>query len=295
MNLHSITAAAEIGLLFLVMHGVVGAAEFKVLSAVAMKSALDDLAPQFERATGHKLTISYAVAGELRKRIEGGEFGDMTILPKPWFEPLLAQGKITEGSQMIVARSTVGVSVRAGTPKPDISSVEAVRRSLLAAKSIVYGDPAKGGASGIHFVRVLEKLGIVEEMRPKTILIPGAGAAEVVARGEAQLAISQTIDLIRVTGADYVGPLPSELQNTTDFVFFRRCTHRCQGTQCGQGINQISLGTRRSRGNQSKRNGTWRSVKEHSDHRHRMHLTAASGLAVPPSLRRGAAGDAEPC
>lgn len=219
MNLRSITAAAEIGLLFLVMHGVVAAAEIKVLSAVAMKSALDDLAPQFERATGHKLTISYAVAGELRKRIEGGEFGDMTILPKPWFEPLLAQGKITEGSQMIVARSTVGVSVRAGTPKPDISSVEALRRSLLAAKSIVYGDPAKGGASGVHFVRVLEKLGIVEEMRPKTILIPAAGAAEVVARGEAQLAISQTIDLIRVTGADYVGPLPSELQNTTDFVF----------------------------------------------------------------------------
>ena len=219
MNLRLLAAAAEVGLMILLTHGLAAAAEIKVLSAVAMRPALDELAPQFERATGHKLTISYAVAGELRKRIEGGEFGDMTILPRPWFEPLLTQGKITAGSQMILARSTVGVSVRAGAPKPDISSVEAVRRSLLAAKSIVYGDPAKGGASGVHFVRVLEKLGIVEEMKPKTILVPGAGAAEVVARGEAEIAVSQTIDLIRVAGADYVGPLPPELQNTTDFVF----------------------------------------------------------------------------
>jgi len=205
--------------MILLTPGLAAAAEIKVMSAVAMRAALDDLAPQFEHTTGHKLTISYAVAGELRKRIEGSEFGDITILPRPWFEPLLTQGKITAGSQIILARSTVGVSVRAGTPKPDISSVEAVRRSLLAAKSIVYGDPAKGGASGVHFARVLETLGIVEDMKSKTILIPGAGAAEVVARGEAEIGVSQTIDLIRVAGADYVGPLPPELQNTTDFVF----------------------------------------------------------------------------
>ena len=159
MNLRLLAAAAEVGLMILLTHGLAVAAEVKVLSAVAMRPALDELAPQFERTTGHKLTISYAVAGELRKRIEGGEFGDMTILPRPWFEPLLTQGKITAGSQVILARSTVGVSVRAGAPKPDISSVEAVRRSLLAAKSIVYGDPAKGAASGVHFARVLEKLG----------------------------------------------------------------------------------------------------------------------------------------
>ena len=219
MNPRLLAAAAEIGLAILLTYGVAAAAEIKVLSAVAMKPALDELAPQFEHTTGHKLTISYAVAGELRKRIEGGESGDVTILPRPWFEPLLTQGSITAGSQVIVARSTVGMSVRAGAPKPDISSVEATKRSLLAAKSIVYGDPARGGASPVHFVRVLEKLGIVEQMKPKTILIPGAGAAEVVARGEAEIAVSQTIDLIRVAGADYVGPLPPELQNTTDFVF----------------------------------------------------------------------------
>jgi molybdate transport system substrate-binding protein len=214
-----LAATAQVGLMILLTHGLAAGADIKVLSAVAVKAALDDVAPQFERATGHKLTISYAVAGELRKRIEAGEFADMTILPRPWFEPLLTQGKITAGTQTIVARSTVGVSVGAGKPKPDLSSVEAVRRSLLSAKSIVYADPAKGGASGVHFAHVLEKLGIVEAMKPKTILIPGAGAAEVVARGEAEIAVSQTIDLIRVPGADYVGPLPPELQNTTDFVF----------------------------------------------------------------------------
>ena len=211
-------ATAAVALPIVLTYGV-AAAEIKVLSAVAMKPALDDLAPKFERATGHRLTISYEVAGELRKRIESGEFGDVTILPRPWFEPLLTQGKIAAHSQTIIARSTVGVSVRVGTPKPDISSVAAVRQSLLAAGSVVYADPARGASSGVHFVAVLEKLGIVDEMRPKTILIPGAGAAEVVARGEAQLAVSQTQDLIRVAGADYVGPLPPELQNTTDMVY----------------------------------------------------------------------------
>jgi molybdate transport system substrate-binding protein len=220
MNLRLLAAAAKVGLMILLTQGLAAqAAEIKVLSAVAVRSALDDLAPKFERTSGHKVTISYATAGELRNRIQGGEFGDMTILPKPAFEPLVTQGRIVSGNTAVFARSSVGVSVRVGAPKPDISSVDAVRRSLLAAKSIVYADPSKGGASGIHFVRVLERLGIVEEMKPKTKLIPGAGAAEVVARGEAEIAVSQTIDLLRVAGTDYVGPLPPELQNTSDFVF----------------------------------------------------------------------------
>ena len=219
MNRGLLAVAAEITVIILLTHGVADAADVKVLSAVAMRPALDDLAPQFERATGHRLTIIYEVAGELRKRIESGEAGDVAILPRPWFEPLLTQRKITAEGQMIIARTTIGLSVRAGRIKPDISSVGAIRQLLLAAESVVYADPARGASSGVHFVLVLEKLGIVEEMRPKTILVPGAGAAEVVARGEAQVAVSQTQDLIRVAGADYVGPLPPELQNTTDFVY----------------------------------------------------------------------------
>src|SRR5512133_2333590 len=168
MKAHLLAAVTKAALMLLLTCGLAVAAEVKVLSAVAMRPVLDDLAAEFERTTAHKVTIDYAVAGELRKRIENGEFADMTILPRPWFEPLLAQGKIAAGSQMILARSTVGVSVRAGAPKPDISSVDAVRRSLLTATSIVYADPARGGASGVHFAQVLAKLGIADEMKPKT-------------------------------------------------------------------------------------------------------------------------------
>jgi molybdate transport system substrate-binding protein len=112
------------------------------------------------------------------------------------------------------------VVVRAGAPKPDVSSVEGFKRSLLAAKSIVYSDPAQGGASGIHFARVLEQLGIAEAMKPKTKLIAGAGNAEVVVKGEAEIGVGGTMDLLSVPGADFVGPLPAELQNTIDFVYF---------------------------------------------------------------------------
>ena len=207
--------AISVGLSFAFAHvAATNAAEIKVLSAVAMKAAFDDLAREFERTSGHKVTVSYATA-----RIQDGEFGDMTILPRPVFEALVTQAKIDRGSSAVFARSTVGVSVRSGAPKPDISSADAVRRTMLAAKSVVYADPAQGGASGIHFAKVLERLGIVEEMRPKTKLVPVAGAAEVVAKGEAEIAVSQTIDLLRVAGTDYVGPLPPELQNTSDFVF----------------------------------------------------------------------------
>jgi molybdate transport system substrate-binding protein len=215
-----------------------GAAEIKVLSAVAMQAALDDIALAFERTTAHKVTISYATAGVLNNRIQSGESADVTILPKPVFEALVERGKILPGSAARFAQSTVGISVRVGAPKPDIGSVDALKRSLLAAKSIVYADPAKGAASGIHFARVLERLGIVDEMKPKTKLVPGAGAAEIVAKGEAEIAVSQTIDLIRVSGAEYVGPLPPELQNTSDFVFLAGLLTGAQQTEAAKALIQ---------------------------------------------------------
>jgi molybdate transport system substrate-binding protein len=109
-------------------------AEIRVLSAVAMKTALDDLAREFESTAGHKITISYATAGKLRNSIQGGEFADVAILPRPAFEPLLTQGNFFPDSPVKFAQSSVGVSVRAGGPKPNISSAEAVRRSLLSGK-----------------------------------------------------------------------------------------------------------------------------------------------------------------
>jgi molybdate transport system substrate-binding protein len=194
------------------------AADIKVLSAVVMKSALDDLVREFERTTGHKVAVAYAPAGGIRDRIQGGEAFELTILPRPVIEQLVAQGKIAPGGATVLARSAVSVCVRAGAPKPDISTVEAVKRSLLATPSVAYSDPAKGGASGIHFARVLERLGIAEEMKPKAKLT-GPDSAEYVARGEADICVTQAMEIIRTAGVELVGNLPPELQNTTDFVF----------------------------------------------------------------------------
>ena len=192
--------------------------EIKVLSAVVMKSALDELARDFERATGHRVTLAYGPAGAVKDRIEGGEVFDLTILPRPIIGRLQAQGKIAPDSTAVLARSEVSVCVRAGAPKPDIGSVDSFKRSLLAANSVAYSDPAKGGASGIHFARVLDRLGIAEQMKPKSKLT-GPDSAEFVARGEAELCINQAMEIKRTVGVDLVGPLPAGLQNTTDFVF----------------------------------------------------------------------------
>jgi len=193
-------------------------AEINVLSAVVMRPVLGDIVAGFERETGHKVVVDFATAGVLRDRIRSGEAADVTILPRPTMDTLLKEAKVVSGSDVVVGRGNVGVAVRAGAPRPDVSSVEGFKRSLLAAKSIVYSDPAQGGISGIHFARVLERLGIAGQMKPKTKLIPGAGSGEFVARGEAEIAIGGTMDLLRVPGV-VVGPLPDELQNTTDFVY----------------------------------------------------------------------------
>jgi molybdate transport system substrate-binding protein len=209
-----------IAALVLVTHAaIVSAAEIKVLSAVAMQPALDEIARDFERSAGHTLATSYATAGQIAARIREGEAVDVAILPRSAFDPLLAQGKIATGTAVMVAQSLVAVAVRRGAPKPDISSPEALKRTLLAAKSIVYPDPARGGATGIHAARVIERLGIAEEMKPKTTLTPAGEYADVLARGDADIAIVQPIVVLGVPGVELVGPLPDELQNKTDFVF----------------------------------------------------------------------------
>jgi molybdate transport system substrate-binding protein len=214
-------AAVVIGILCVPLPGTVAnAAEIKVLSAVAMKAALDDLAREFERRTGHTVNMAYATAGIVRDRIRDREAVDVAILPRSAFDPLVKLGKIAPGTATVVARSLVAIAVPAGASKPDISTVDALRRSLLAAKSVVYPDPTKGGATGIHAARVIEQLGISAEMKPKTTLVPGAEFAEVLARREAELGIVQPMVVLGVPGVELAGPLPAELQNTTDFVFW---------------------------------------------------------------------------
>jgi molybdate transport system substrate-binding protein len=193
------------------------AAEVKVLTSVALTSALNQLAPEYERTTGNKLTIGYSLIADIRKRVLAGESADVVILSRPVMDKLQEDGKFAPGPIVNVAGTAVAVAVRAGAPKPDIGSVDALRRTLLAAKSIVYADPAKGGASGVVFAHVIDRLGIAEQLRPKTTLVPGAQSADVVAKGEAEIGVAQTSEIVPVAGAQLVGPLPAELASTTVF------------------------------------------------------------------------------
>ncbi|MEO6784188.1 MAG: substrate-binding domain-containing protein [Bradyrhizobium sp.] len=193
-------------------------AEVKVLTSVALTSALDEIAPQFERATGNKLKIGYSLIADIKKRMIAGETADVVILSRPAMDDLEKQDKFAPGSVANVAGTPVAVAARAGAAKPDISSVDALKRTLLDAKMIVYADPAKGGASGVYFAHVVDRLGIAEQLKSKTILVPGAQSAEVVAKGVAEIGVAQGSEILPVPGAQLVGPLPGEFASMTVFT-----------------------------------------------------------------------------
>lgn len=180
---------------------------------------MEDLRPKFERATGHKLAITFATLGAAVIRVQAGETADVVIIPRQGIESLVKEGKAGANNVTVLAHSNIGVAVRKGAPKPDISSPEAFKRTLLAAKSITYSNPADGGASGVHFAKVLDRLGIANEMKPKTVFMPKAGTvATLVANGEAEIAVQQIQELVSVSGVEVIGPLPADLQATTVFA-----------------------------------------------------------------------------
>jgi molybdate transport system substrate-binding protein len=193
------------------------AAEVKVLTSVALKSVLDELAPAFEKATGNKVTIGYDLAAEQKKRILAGDTADVIMLTRGMMDDLQKQSKLA-GGLVNVAGTPVALAARAGAPKPDIGTVDALKKTLLAARSIVYADPAKGGLAGIAFARALDQLGIAEQLKPKTILVPGAQSADLVAKGEAELGVGQASEIVPVAGVQLVGPLPGELASTTLWI-----------------------------------------------------------------------------
>ena len=193
------------------------AAELKVLSTVALTPALDELKPKFE-SNGNRLTIVYNTIAELKKRIEGGETADVILLSRPILDEFAGQGKIVQGSVVTIGASYVAVGVRAGAPIPDISTAEKLKAVLLAVKSISYADPTKGGASGVYFAKVLERLGITEEMKPKTTLVPNAQAGELVARNEVEMGVAQASEIAAVPGTVVVGPLPGDLNSRIVFA-----------------------------------------------------------------------------
>ncbi len=193
------------------------AAEIKVLTSRAMNHVLTELGGAFERSTGHRVTLILAPPGEIMKRVVGGEIVDV-VMSGVTVDNLVKQGKIAPGDRVVLAQVGIGVAVHAGAPKPDISTPEALKRTLVAAKSIVYTDPAVGGASGIHFEKVLDRLGIAKEIKAKSILNARAAtkpSAEFVARGEAELGIQLISEIVSVPGAELLGPLPGDLQAMT--------------------------------------------------------------------------------
>lgn len=186
------------------------AAEIRVLSIPGIKGAFDQLKPSFERESGHQLAIHYEIYAGQKKEIEAGNF-DVAIFAKPQIAELTTQGKIVGTSISEIGRTSIGVAVRKGAAKPDISSEEAFKRALLAAKSITYTQQSQ---TGIHVTRLLDRLGIAEQVKDKVILQPGGNmTTPAVADGKAELAIVLVSDILAHPGVDLVGPLPASIQN----------------------------------------------------------------------------------
>ncbi len=194
------------------------AAEIRLLTAGAMRTVVGALQPAFEKQTGHTLSIDKDTAGGLAKRIGGGESFDVTIITPKFIDDLISEGKIAAGSRKPLAKVGMGVAVKEGAAAPDISTVDAFKATLLAAKSVAYIDPKAGGSSGIYFDGLLEKLGIAEQIRPKAKLMQGGYVAELVAKGEAEIAVHQISEIVPVKGVTLIGPLPKDVQNTTIYA-----------------------------------------------------------------------------
>jgi len=191
------------------------AAEIKVLASNGVRAALEELAPAFERETGNKLVIEFGLAAVLKRQIEGGAAFDLAILTSAGIDDLAKQGKVAGASRASIARSGVGIGIKRGAARPDIGTADALKRTLLEAKSIAW---AKEGASGVYFAGLLERMGIAEQMKPKAVLAPsGAEVGKLVASGEVQFGVILVNELMAVPGVEVLGPLPPELQSYTVF------------------------------------------------------------------------------
>jgi molybdate transport system substrate-binding protein len=195
--------------------------EIRVLSTTAMKMVFEEIAPRFERETGNRLAVTLGPSLVLEKRLGEGEVADVAIVTDAGAKNLIARGMLAAAGAADIARSPIGLCVAKGAVKPDISTADAFKRTMLAAKSVAMSKPVGGGASGVHMAKVFEGLGITDAMQAKAKYgAGGAGglAALVVERGEAEIGIQQMAELMAVPGIEVVGPLPPELQSLTVFT-----------------------------------------------------------------------------
>ena len=186
-------------------------AEITILSSLNVQPEMDAIIPYFERATHHKVSISYASSPDFLKRVQDGARMDMAILYTETMDRLIQTTKISVGNRFDILQSGIGTVVRAGAPKPDISSVAAFKTALLGAKSVAFSQ----GPTGVYMTTtVVQRLSIADQLKPKTIMTnSGIGAVgKAVASGEAEIGIHGTYELLSVPGIDFVGPIPIELQ-----------------------------------------------------------------------------------
>ena len=204
------------------MPAIAAAAEITVFCPGAVRTVVSGLAREFQTETGHVVKLEYGTAGGLQKRAAAGDRADVVIVTAGGIEELARLGKVDAASRKDLGKVGVGVGVRSGAALPDISTPEAFKRSMLAAKSVMYADPAFGGQSGIHTAKVFQRLGIAEAMQPKTQLRRGApeGLKEIAA-GAIEVGIGQVSEIAAAQGVTLVGPLPAELQNTLIFTAAR--------------------------------------------------------------------------
>jgi molybdate transport system substrate-binding protein len=204
--------AAAIALAMMLAPAFAKSAEVTFLCSNALKAVMQEMTPQFEKTTGHKLVITYGSTNPLKARIVNGESFDLTLLGEAAIDDLVKQGKLVAATRIVVARSGLGVAIRKGVTKPDISTTEAFKRTLLNAKSIAY---LEDGLTGTYLKVLFQRLGVAENMQSKH---KRARGAEAVAKGEVELGVTQMSEILYQTSTDLVGPLPSEIQNYTNFT-----------------------------------------------------------------------------
>jgi molybdate transport system substrate-binding protein len=193
--------------------------ELTVFSTIGVRSAAEGLFQNYEKSSGVKLAVTWGTAPMLVKRIESGETADVLILSRAGIGVLMQQGRVVPDSDVTLASSGVAIAVKAGARKPDIATPEALKQTLLDAKSIAYSEPSAGGASGVYFAKLIERMGIADQMKPKTKFPPPGGfSAELLLTGEAELAVQQKPELLHVAGAEIVGMLPGDLNMITEFA-----------------------------------------------------------------------------
>jgi len=213
------TVGALVALAICLTTQAVSGTEIKVYSTIGVKSALEELAPKFEKETGNKLNITWGLISAFTKRAQEGDVPDVLVVSRASIDGLIKDGKIAAGSDATLAKSVFAIAVKRGAPKPDISSAEALKSALLAARAVGYSDPAAGGASGVHFAKVIERLGIAPEIKAKSKFPPPAGfAGTLLVSGEVDIAVQSKPELSSTEGVEIVGPLPGDLGSTTVFA-----------------------------------------------------------------------------